>query len=63
VSARLIDGAGRVLDEEVENGVFLFMWKGNLNLKTARLDLLDASGQVVRIRPTRLRPMPSGTRG
>ena len=52
-SARLIDGAGRVLDDEVENGVFLFMWKGNLNLRTARLDLLDASGRVVRSGPMR----------
>ncbi len=48
VSARLVDPAGRVLNDEVENDVFLFMWKGNLDLRTARLDLLDASGRVVR---------------
>jgi hypothetical protein len=53
VSARLIDSTGRVLNDEIENGVFLFMWKGNLDLQVARLDLLDASGHVVRSGPMR----------
>lgn len=53
VSAQLIDSTGRVLNDDVENGVFLFMWKGNLNLRTARLDLRDASGHVVRSGPMR----------
>jgi hypothetical protein len=53
VSARLIDSTGRVLNDEVENGVFLFMWKGNLDLRRARLDLLDANGHVIRSGPMR----------
>jgi hypothetical protein len=53
MSARLIDTTGRVLDDEIENGVFLFMWKGNLDLRGARLDLIDASGHVVRSGPMR----------
>lgn len=51
VYGQLIDSTGRVLDDDVENGVLVFMWKGNLNLRTARLDLLDASGRVVRSGP------------
>lgn len=53
VSARLVDSTGRVLDDEVGNGVFLFMWKGNLDLRTARLDLIDAHGHVARSGPMR----------
>lgn len=51
VSARLVDENGRVLTDELEHGVFLFMWKGDLNLRTARLDLLDAAGEVLRSGP------------
>ena len=54
VSARLIDTtSGRVFDDEVENGVFLFMWKGDLNLRTARLELLDGQGELLRSGPMR----------
>lgn len=52
VSARLTDTtSGRVLDDEVENGVVLFMWKGDLNLRTARLELLDGQGDLLRSGP------------
>ena len=54
VSARLSDStSGRVLDDEVENGVFLFMWKGDLNLRTATLQLLDGNGDLLRSGPLR----------
>lgn len=48
VSARLVDVHGRTLRDEIENGVFLFMWKGNFDLSGAWLDLLDADGRVTR---------------
>jgi hypothetical protein len=52
VSARLVDSTtGRVFDDEVENGVFVFMWKGDLNLQTSRLDLLDGHGGLLRSGP------------
>jgi hypothetical protein len=54
VSARLTDTtSGRVLDDGVVNGVFLFMWKGDLNLRTARLELLDGQGDILRSGPMR----------
>jgi hypothetical protein len=53
VTARLIDTTGRVLTDEVEHEVFLFMWKGDLDLRNARLDLLDAEGRVLRSGPMR----------
>jgi hypothetical protein len=53
VSAQLIDSTGRVLNDDVENGVFLFMWKGNFNLRSARLALLDADNRITRSGPLR----------
>ncbi len=53
VSARLIDTTGRTLSDEVENEVFLFMWKGPFDLHGARLDLLDADHRVTRSGPMR----------
>lgn len=53
VSARLIDTTGRTLSDEVENGVLLFMWKGNFDLHGARLDLLDADHRITRSGPMR----------
>lgn len=53
MSARLIDTTGRILSDDVENGVFLFMWKGAFDLHGARMDLLDADNRVTRSGPMR----------
>ena len=53
VSARLVDASGRVLDDDVENAVFLFMWKDDFDLRSARLELLDAVNRVTRSGPLR----------
>jgi hypothetical protein len=53
VAARLVDSTGRTLSDELENGVFLFMWKGDLNLRGARLELLDDDNRVTRSGPLR----------
>lgn len=51
VAARALDAAGRVLHEDVENGVAIFMHKGPFRLRQALLELLDAEGQVLRTGP------------
>jgi hypothetical protein len=51
VSARAIDAKGRTLEDPVENGVALFMWKGEFNFRYARLELLDAEQPVLRTGP------------
>jgi hypothetical protein len=52
VSARLIDAEGRCVDDDpVTDGVVLFMWKGAVDLRNARLELLDAQQRVVRAGP------------
>lgn len=57
VSARATDDmTGRTLDDPVENGVVLFMYEGDFGLHYARLELLDAEGQVVRTGPLNRRP-------
>ena len=53
VSARLVDPAGRALTDAVENGVFLFMWRGAFHVDDGRLELLDADGRVTRSGPMR----------
>jgi hypothetical protein len=56
VSARATDDmTGRTLDDPVENGVVLFMYEGAFG-HYARLELLDADGQVVRAGPLNRRP-------
>jgi hypothetical protein len=56
VSARATDDmTGRTLDEPVENGVVLFMYEGDFG-HYARLELLDAQGQIVRTGPLNRRP-------
>lgn len=52
-STRLVDPSRRILSEEVENGVVLFMWKGDFDLHLARLELLDTGGRVTRSGPVR----------
>ncbi len=47
VSARALDAAGRVLHEDVENGVAVFMHKGPFLLRQALLELLDAEDRVL----------------
>jgi hypothetical protein len=55
VAARLVDSTGRTLTDTLENGVFLFMWRGDLNVNGARLELLDDDGHVTRSGPMRRR--------
>lgn len=59
VSARPVDTSGRILDDDDENGVFLFMWKGDFDLRSARLELLDADNRVTRSGPA---PRPPSRR-
>jgi hypothetical protein len=51
VSVRLVDPMGRAITDDVENGVFVFMWKGDFDLRRARLELLDADHKVTRSGP------------
>jgi len=54
VAARLTDATGdRVLKDNVENGVAIFMWKGELDLRHAHMELLDTDHQVLRAGPMR----------
>ena len=57
VAARATDEmTGRTLDDVVENGVVLFMYKGDFGLHYARLELVDAQAQVLRTGPLHRRP-------
>jgi hypothetical protein len=49
--ARMADGTGRALTDEIESGVCIFMWQGDLDLRSARLELLDRDGHVTRRGP------------
>lgn len=52
VSARLVDlRRGDLLEDAVVNGVVIFMQKGDLPLRYARLELLDSAQRVVRAGP------------
>ena len=51
VTARLIDPAGRILEDDIENGVALFFWKGDFNPRYARVELLNADARIVRSGP------------
>ncbi|TDO45093.1 hypothetical protein EV643_114238 [Kribbella sp. VKM Ac-2527] len=54
VAARLTDTTGdRVLKDNVVDGVAIFMWKGELDLRHARMELLDTDHQVLRAGPMR----------
>ena len=48
VSARVTEADGRTFSDDVENGVVLFFHTG---LSSARMDLLDSDGRVVRSGP------------
>jgi hypothetical protein len=51
-SARLVDvRTGDVLEDEVVNGVVVFMCKGDLALRYMRAELLDSEGRVLRAAP------------
>ena len=57
VAARATDAmTGRTLEEGVENGVAIFMYAGDFGTRYARLELLDAVGQVLRSGPLNRRP-------
>jgi hypothetical protein len=51
VSARLVDAAGRILEDEVENGVALFLFPSSFDLLAARVELLSADNEVIRSAP------------
>jgi hypothetical protein len=53
VSARVTDVTGRMMEDEVENGVVVFLYSGDFRLPDARVDLLDADGAVIRSGGTR----------
>jgi hypothetical protein len=55
VSARVTDMSGRTLDDEVESGVVLFLYQGDFGLSDARMELLDATGVVIRSGAVRTR--------
>ena len=55
VSARVTDVSGRTLQDEIESGVVLFLYKGDFGLSDARMELLDAHGVVIRSGPARTR--------
>jgi hypothetical protein len=48
VSARVTDATGRTIEDAVENGVVLFLYKGNFGLGNARVDLFDAAGTIIK---------------
>ena len=57
VAARATDTmSGRTLEEIVEDGVALLMYAGDFGARYARLELLDAQGQVLRSGPLSRRP-------
>jgi hypothetical protein len=55
VSARVTDMSGRTLQDDVESGVVLFLYKGDFGLSDARMELLDAHGVVIRSGPANTR--------
>ena len=54
VSARLVDAAGRTIEDEVQDGVALFICPGPFDVLGARADLLDADHEVIRSAPVEL---------
>jgi hypothetical protein len=48
VSARVTDAAGQTIEDDVENEVVMFLYKGKFGLRDARVDLLDTEGIVLR---------------
>jgi len=44
---------GRVLEDVAENGVVIFIWKGDFDDSHARLELLDEDQRVIRTGPMR----------
>ena len=56
VSARLVDPTtGQVLEDRVENEVVIFMAEGELPLRYAHVELLDADQQILRAAPAQRR--------
>jgi hypothetical protein len=53
-SARLVDAAGRTVEDTVQNDVALFLYTGPFDLSAGRVDLVDADGEVIRSAPVRL---------
>jgi hypothetical protein len=51
VATRAVDMNGRVVEGEVHNGVAIFMYTEEFDLRYARLELLSADGEVLRSGP------------
>ena len=50
--ARIVDPHGKVMEDEVRNGVALFMWEGeDFNLRASTAELLDSAGHVLTLGP------------
>jgi hypothetical protein len=54
---RATDGNGRVEVDMIENGVGIFIWLGQFDMRSATVEFLDSTGQVIRrglfLRPRR----------
>lgn len=50
--ARIFDPHGNLMEDEVRNGVALFMWEGeDFNLHASTVELLDSAGHVLTLGP------------
>jgi hypothetical protein len=54
-SAGVTDISGRTLQDEVESGVVLFLYRSDFDMSHARMELLDANGVVLRSGPASTR--------
>jgi hypothetical protein len=50
---RVTDPLGREVEDAVQNGVAILMWRGDLDVHGATAELLDAEGRVIRMSPMR----------
>jgi len=48
VTARLTDPAGHTLEDRIEEGVAIFLWGEDFNVRDARVELLDGEDRVTR---------------
>ena len=58
-SVRLTDSASRVREDKIEGGAAILMWHGHSEGKSARVELIDAQGDVIKAGP--VWPAPSLT--
>lgn len=58
-SLRLTDSSGGVHEDTIEGGVAILMWEGNPEGRQARVELIDAQGDLIKAGP--VWPAPSLT--